>query len=77
MPGWTEWSLAVLVFVIAAPAIALLAKRYVRTVRGGAIFVGLLLGLGQVLDPPSKHRIEAGDEKRKDRAAPGEPPLDG
>jgi hypothetical protein len=77
MPAWIEWSLAVLVFVVVAPAVALSARRYGRTVRGGAIFVGLLLGLGQVLDPPSKHRIEAGDEKRKDRAAPGEPPLDG
>ena len=77
MPQWLEWALAVAALIVTAPAVALLGKRYGRSAKGGMIFLGLLLGLGQALDPPSKHRIEAGENKRRDRAAPGEPPLDG
>ena len=74
MAPWLAWTLAAAALVAAAPLVVGLARRYGRRARGGVVFVGLLLGLGEVLDPPSKHRVEADLNRRKDRAAPGEPP---
>jgi hypothetical protein len=36
---------------------------------------GLLLGLGQVADPPSKHLIEATEGEEKSAPTPGDPPA--
>jgi hypothetical protein len=71
MPVWLQWTVAFLVLLALAP----FAARLGRAAKGGAIMVGLLLGLGQALDPPSHHRTEVGQNKRKDRAAPGDPPV--
>ena len=54
-----------LAVLLLAPLIAYLARRYGRRVRGGFLMAGILLGFGEVLDPPSKHIVEAqgGEEK--------------
>jgi hypothetical protein len=76
MPTWANWLLAILALAVAAPFFAVGARRLGRSARGGLALASMLLGFGQVLDPPSKHAIEAGEHTRKDRAAPGDPPLD-
>ena len=76
MSTWADWLLAILVLALAAPFIAIGARRLGRSAKGGLALASVLLGFGQVLDPPSKHAVEVGENKRKDRAAPGEPPLD-
>lgn len=75
MGQFLPWALALGALLAAAPLVAMLGRRYGRAARGGVVFVGLLLGLGEVIDPPSKHRSEVGLRSRKDRAAPGDPPT--
>jgi hypothetical protein len=68
-----RWLIAVGVLVVLAPLMARLGVRYGRSTRGG---IGLLLmGLGQVADPPLKHLVEVNDGEEKEAPAPGEPPL--
>ena len=65
MPLWLQQLAALAVIVVLAPLIAISARRYGRRVRGGLLMAGILLGFGEVLDPPSKHVVEAqgGEEK--------------
>ena len=76
MPMWAHWLFAILAFALAAPFVAIGARRLGRTAKGGLALASLLLGVGQVVAPPSKHTIEVGENRRRDRAAPGDPPLD-
>lgn len=67
------WAVALGVFAIAAPLLAWLGARYGRAARGG---IGLLLmGLGQVADPPLRRLVEANDGEEKEAPAPGDPPT--
>lgn len=62
-----------LIFAALAPPLAWLGVRYGRAARGG---IGLLLmGLGQVADPPLKHLLEANDGEDRETPAPGDPPT--
>lgn len=65
MPFWLQQLAALAVVIVLAPLIAIAARRYGRRVRGGILMAGILLGFGEVLDPPSKHIVEAqgGEEK--------------
>jgi Kef-type K+ transport system membrane component KefB len=65
MPLWLQQLAAIAVVIVLAPLIAFGARRYGRQVRGGFMMAGILLGFGEVVDPPSKHIIEAqeGEEK--------------
>jgi hypothetical protein len=65
MPLWMQQLAALAVIIVLAPVIAIGARRYGRRVRGGLLMAGILLGFGEVLDPPSKHIVEAqgGEEK--------------
>ena len=65
MPFWLQQLAALAVVIVLAPLIAIAARRYGRRVRGGFLMAGILLGFGEVLDPPSKHIVEAqgGEEK--------------
>ena len=65
MPLWLQQLAALAVVIVLAPLIAIGARRYGRRVRGGLLMAGILLGFGEVLDPPSKHIVEAqgGEEK--------------
>ena len=65
MPPWLQYLAAIAAIIIPGPLIAIGARRYGRRVRGGFLMAGILLGFGEVLDPPSKHVVEAqgGEEK--------------
>lgn len=77
MPVWLQTVLVVAAVAVLAPLVALNAKRLGRGARGGVALAGLLLGLGQVADPPSKHLIEACDPEAKEAPTPGDPPDPG
>jgi hypothetical protein len=61
------------VAVIGVPLAAMTGKDAGRRLRGNLQLAAIFLGLGEVLDPPSKHRIEAAERDEKDSEAPGEP----
>ena len=65
MPVWSQYLIALIVLCALAPFIARLARGVARKAGGGLMMAGILLGLGEVVDPPSKHVIEAqgGEEK--------------
>ena len=68
-----RWLIAVGALVVLAPLMAWLGVRYGRSARGG---IGLLLmGLGQVADPPTRHLVEANDGEEKEAPTPGDPPV--
>jgi hypothetical protein len=74
MPRWAQYLIALAALVIAAPAVALWAKRHGGRVRGGIGIAALMLGFGEVMDPPSKHLIEANEGEEKQTPTPGDPP---
>ncbi len=76
MDNILAWVAAVVALLVVAPLLALLARRAGRRVKGGLILAGILLGVGEVVDPPSKHMIEAAGDEERASPAPGEPPLD-
>ena len=65
MPLWLQYLIALAAFAVTAPMIVWLARRFGGRARGGLMMAGILLGFGEVVDPPSKHLIEAqeGEEK--------------
>ena len=73
MPAWLPWTIAVLVILVAAPLIAYVGRRYGQTVRRTSGLALIMLGFGQVLDPPSRHIIEAADREEDEEPA-GDPP---
>ena len=75
MAFWLPWLVGATALIVLLPLIAWAGRRYGRRARSGFALAGLLLGLGEVVDPPSKHLIEAGGPEEKEAPAPGEPPL--
>ena len=75
MPGWLQYGLAAIILIVAAPAIAWLAKRYGGKARAGIGIAALMMGFGEVMDPPSKHLIEANEGEEKQTPTPGDPPV--
>lgn len=75
MPIWLQYLIAIAVVAALAPLIAWAGRRYGRRARAGVALAGLMLGLGEVVDPPSKHLIEAGEPEEKAAPTPGDPPL--
>jgi hypothetical protein len=73
MPLWLQQLAAVGAVIILAPVIAIGARRYGKRVRGGMMMAGILLGFGEVIDPPSKHLIEASGDKEKPSPENDEP----
>ncbi|MFI4934632.1 MAG: hypothetical protein ACHP7N_08450 [Caulobacterales bacterium] len=76
MPVWLQYLVALAALIALAPLVALLAKRYGRAAKGGLGLAMIMLGFGEVMDPPSKHIIEADAEDKKGSPDSGEPPLD-
>ena len=70
------WLIVVTALVILLPLAAWFGRRYGRQARGGVGLALMMLGLGEAIDPPSKHAIEADTARDKARPAPGEPPVD-
>jgi hypothetical protein len=75
MPAWLQYLIAAVVLVVLLPVVAWVGRRYGRRASAGFAIAGLLLGLGQVADPPSKHLIQAGEPEEKEAPTPGEPPA--
>ncbi len=75
MPVWMQYVAAFAALAVLAPAMAWAAKRYGRRFKGGVIMASVLLGFGTVMDPPSKHLIEASEDDQKGAPTAGEPPL--
>lgn len=73
MDGWIGYALALGAFIVIAPAIAWLARRQGRSVKGGLLLASVLLGFGEPLDPPSKHMIEASGGEEREGESTGEP----
>ena len=74
MAEWLQYLLAGLALLILAPLLAWLARRHAKSVRGNLALASILLGIGQPLDPPPKHKVESAEPGKDDRSA-GEPPL--
>ena len=56
------------------PLFALAGRKAGRSVRGNLALAAMLLGLGEPLDPPSKHLAEAGHNDEAENEAAGDPP---
>ncbi len=76
MPRAWGYVVALVALALVAPLIVGFAKRHGRSIRGGLGLGFILLGFGEVLDPPSKHVIEAAGDQERESPAPGEPPLE-
>lgn len=74
MAVWLQYLLAFAALLALAPLIAWLARRFGARAKGGLALASVLLGLGAVVDPPSKQAIEA-VEPAKGPAENDEPPL--
>lgn len=74
MTIWMQYLIAFLVLLALAPLVAWLARRLGSRTRGGLMLASVLLGLGAVVDPPSKQAIEA-VEPPKGSPENDEPPL--
>ena len=59
-------------FTLAAPVVAFLGWRFGRYAKGGVALGAVLLGLGAVMDPPTRHASEA-TQPVKGREGNGEP----
>jgi hypothetical protein len=75
MAPWAQSVLVVAVVIVVAPAVIWLARRFGGRVKGGMALAGVLLGFGVVMDPPSKHLIEATEPEEKESPTPGDPPA--
>jgi len=58
------WLFALAALIVLAPLVAWLARRYGRRMKGGLMMGAVLLGFGHVIDPPSRHLIEAIEEEK-------------
>jgi hypothetical protein len=76
MHPWLQDAIALAALGVLAPVVAWVAKRYGRRAKGGLMLAGILLGIGQPIDPPTRHLIEAEPEDRES-PAPGDPPVPG
>lgn len=76
MAVWLQYLIAFAALVVLAPLVARLAHRFGSRAKGGLMLASMLRGLGTVVDPPSKHAIEAA-EPAKGSPENDEPPLTG
>jgi hypothetical protein len=75
MPRWQEYLIAITAILVIAPLIAVLATRFGRGARGNLGLAMILLGFGRMLDPPTRHVIEANEKVKRPSPETGEPPL--
>ena len=63
--------------LVGVPLMARLGRGAGRKMRGNLQLAAIFLGLGEPLDPPSKHLIEAGERDEKETPPAGDPPMPG
>ena len=76
MPHWAQWAMAGVAFAVLAPLVAWRGRHIGARMKGGLALAVFMLGFGEALDPPTKHRIEETRDDVKGPPPPGEPPLD-
>ncbi|MDB5438600.1 MAG: hypothetical protein JWM33_1027 [Caulobacteraceae bacterium] len=74
MPIWAQYLLALSALLVLAPAAVWTARRYGARARQGVMLAGLFMGLGAIMDPPSRHVVEANEDAVKPGPAPSDPP---
>jgi hypothetical protein len=72
MPYWLQILIAILALLVLAPLVAWLGKRGGWGLKGNLALGAFLLGFGEPIDPPPKHKVESA-EPGKDARGPGEP----
>jgi hypothetical protein len=77
MPTWLGYLLALAALLILAPLVAWLGRRHGRSVKGAAGLALMMLGFGQVFDPPKQHLAEAMELEEDGPAESGEPKVPG
>ncbi|MFT4254320.1 MAG: hypothetical protein QM608_17785 [Caulobacter sp.] len=75
MAAWLQYLLVFAALLVLAPLVAWLARRAGSRAKGGLMLASVLLGFGEVLDPPSRHAVES-VEPAKGSPENDEPPLD-
>jgi hypothetical protein len=73
MQGWVGYLVALGALLLAAPLIAWVGRRHGRSLKGGAGLAFIMLGFGHVIDPPSRHLIEAVEGEEQEGETTGEP----
>jgi len=73
MDGWVGFLIAIGVLAVSAPLIAWVGRRHGRSLRGGAGLAFIMLGFGHVIDPPTRHLIEAVEGEEQGSESTGEP----
>jgi len=73
MDGWVGFLIAIGVLAVSAPLIAWVGRKHGRSLRGGAGLAFIMLGFGHVIDPPTKHLIEAVEGEEQGSESTGEP----
>ena len=73
MPHWLGFPLALAALLVLAPLMAWLGRRHGRNIRGSAGLAMIMLGFGQIFDPPKQHLAEAMEVEEDGPAESGEP----
>ena len=69
------WLILLVALAVLLPLAAWLGRRYGRHARGGIGMAMILLGLGEAVDPPSRHAVATDTARDRSRPAPGDPPI--
>ena len=75
MQTWLGDLLALIAVVVLAPLLGWLGRRHRRAIKGGLGLGLVLMGLGDVIDPPRRHLIEATDGEEEGPTESGEPKV--
>jgi hypothetical protein len=61
MALWLQYLIAAIALLVLAPLIAWLGRRLGSRAKGGLMLASIMLGFGEVLDPPSKRSTKAAE----------------
>jgi hypothetical protein len=75
MSVWLGYLLAFGALLVLAPMMGWLGRRHGRSIKGAAGLALIMLGFGQIFDPPARHVIEAAEGEEEGSAESGEPKV--
>lgn len=73
MDGWLGYLIGLGALLVLAPLGAWLGRRHGRSAKGAAGLAFVMLGFGQVMDPPPQRVMEAAARQENDDDEGGEP----
>jgi|GEM_PF-3094755 len=73
MDGWLGYLVALGLLVLVAPLVAWVGRREGRRIKGATGLAFVMLGFGEVFDPPAKRVSEAAARQEHDGEETGEP----